>query len=267
MTDNVDLSIIIPAYMEGARLGDSLERLAAWLGEHDYGLVEIIIIEQTTPEGQRDETATEAAAKAGLFRELRLINIGPRRGKGHAVRVGMFEARGRYRLFMDADLATPLQHLDDVKALMDRGGSVGIAVRNLFVIHKGLMRKLMSTAANLMAQVLVVPGVKDTQCGFKVFEARAAEEIFGRMTMLQWSFDMEIIAIARKLHYKIEYFKTDDWHDPKEEGAGLVGDSMLKVALKGFWDPFKIRLNIWSGRYRVANYKPEVTNYKPETVA
>ena len=254
MSADVDLSVIIPAYMEGDRIGASLETLAAWLGGHDYGRVEIIIIEQTTPAGQTDTTAQVAATKADLFTDLRLINIGPRRGKGYAVRAGIFECRGRYRLFMDADLATPLVHLEDVKAFMDRGGQVGIAVRDLFAIHKGLARKLMSSAANLMAQVLVVPGVKDTQCGFKVFEAGAAEAIFGRMTMTQWSFDMEIIAIARRLHYKIDYFDVKDWRDPKGEGEGLVGDSMIKVALKGFWDPFVIRLNIWTGRYKKANY-------------
>jgi dolichyl-phosphate beta-glucosyltransferase len=167
----------------------------------------------------------------------------------------MLEARGRYRLFMDADLATPLRHLDDVKALMDTGGKVGIAVRNLSKIHKGFIRKIISTATNIMVQLLLLPGVKDTQCGFKVFEEGAAKAVFGRMTLLLWSFDIEILAIANQLKYQIEYFPADDWHDPKEAGEGLVGDSATKVALKSFFDPFKIRWNIWTNGYRNVNYE------------
>src|ERR1035437_7500147 len=143
---------------------------------------------------------------------------------------------------MDADLATPLRHLDDVHAFIAAGGQIGIAVRNLFRIHKGIMRKVMSKSVNIAAQVLVVPGIKDTQCGFKVFEASAAEEIFGRMTLLQWSFDLEVLAIARQLHYKIDFFECPDWKDPKAAGQGLVGDSQIKIVLNGVLDPFRMRL-------------------------
>ncbi|HVQ44803.1 MAG TPA: glycosyltransferase [Candidatus Saccharimonadia bacterium] len=246
----IDLSIIIPAYMEAARIADALVDLATFLKSRDYGKVEVIVVTADSPDG----TAKIAAAQARLFKHFRLVQAGPRVGKGRDVRLGIFEARGRYRLFMDADLATPLHHLDDVKAFMDRGGVVGIAVRNLLVIHKQFTRKFVSKAANIAAQVLVVPGIKDTQCGFKVFEAEAAEKIFSRMTMLQWSFDMEILAIARQLHYPIEYFDTPDWKDPKTAGTSLVGDSIIKVALSGFLDPFKIRAGIWAGRYRQAHY-------------
>lgn len=258
MTDKpIDLSIIIPAYMEAANIADSLQRLSAWLRDHDYGEVEVMVVTADSPDG----TAKIAEGQAKLFKHFRVVHAGPRVGKGRDVRLGMYEARGRYKLFMDADLATPLGHLDDVKAFMDRGGQVGIAVRDLFRIHKGLMRKLMSKSANLAAQMLVVPGIKDTQCGFKVFEAGVAEDVFSRMTMLSWSFDMEILAIARLRHYKINPIETPDWKDPKAEGQGLVGDSMIKVVLAGFMDPFKIRLNIWSGRYRQPSYTHKQQNY------
>jgi dolichyl-phosphate beta-glucosyltransferase len=246
----IDLSIILPAYMEAALIADALAELAEFLKTKDYGEVEVLVVVPNSPDG----TAKIAAGQAHLFKHFRVIDAGPRVGKGRDVRIGMFEARGRYRLFMDADLATPLHHLDEVKAFMDKDGKVGIAVRNLLVIHKGLARKVMSKSANLAAQLLVVPGIKDTQCGFKVFEAEAAEDIFSRMTMLQWSFDMEVLAIARQLGYPVTYIETPDWKDPKAEGAGLVGDSLIKVALSGFLDPFKIRLGIWSGRYSNPSY-------------
>lgn len=250
MSQTVDLSIIIPAYMEAGIIADSLQRLANYLDAHNLGEVEVLLVVADSPDG----TAKIAQSQASRFKHFRVVHAGPRVGKGRDVRLGMFEAKGRYRLFMDADLATPLAHLADVKTLMDKGAKVGIAVRNLFRIHKGLARKIMSKSANIAAQVLVVPGVKDTQCGFKLFEGKVAEELFGRMTMLQWSFDMEILAIARQLHYPIDVIETPDWKDPKAEGQGLVGDSQIKVVLNGFLDPFKMRLGIWTGRYKRPTY-------------
>lgn len=246
----IDLSIIIPAYMEAKLIADALATLAHHLDTHDYGNVEVLVVVADSPDG----TSKVAESQAKLFKHFRVIHAGPRVGKGRDVRLGIYEAKGRYKLFMDADLATPLSHLDDVKALMDRGAKVGIAVRDLLIIHKGLLRKVMSQSANIAAQILVVPGIKDTQCGFKVFEATAATEIFSRMTMLQWSFDMEILAIARQLHYHIDFIESPDWKDPKAAGSGLVGDSQIKVVLNGFLDPFKMRLGIWLGRYKKPHY-------------
>jgi dolichyl-phosphate beta-glucosyltransferase len=147
---------------------------------------------------------------------------------------------------MDADLATPLHHLEDVRKAIHNNADISIAVRDLLKIHDGFGRKLMSKGANLAAQILVVPGIKDTQCGFKVFSAEATEAVFSRQTMLKWSFDMELLGIARYLKFDIETFEAPDWHDPK--------DSIYRIVLNGLLDPFKIRWNIWSGRYRKPNY-------------
>ena len=247
----VDLSIIIPAYMEAGRIAGVLAELAAFLATRDYGTVEVLVVTADSP----DHTAEIAAAQAHLFKNFRVIPAGPRVGKGRDVRMGIFEATGRYRVFMDADLATPLRHLDEVKAFIDRHGQIAIAVRDLLTIHKQFLRKIMSKATNLAAQLLVVPGIKDTQCGFKVFEASVAEELFGRMTMLQWSFDMEILAIARQLGYTVEFIETPDWFDPKASATGLSGDSIIKIALKGALDPFVMRYNIITGRYRQVSYE------------
>ncbi|HEX3082058.1 MAG TPA: glycosyltransferase [Candidatus Saccharimonadia bacterium] len=246
-----DLSIIIPAYNEAARIVATLKTLAGFLDSRSYGIVEVVIVVADSPDG----TAQLATAQKHLFKHFKLVEPGIRVGKGRDVRAGMFEASGRYKLFMDADLATPLTHLDDVHAFMRQDGQVAIAVRDLFVVHKSLVRKLMSKAANLAAQILATPGIKDTQCGFKVFEAGVADALFSRMTMLQWSFDMELLAIARQLGYKIQTIEVPDWSDPKEHDDGLAGDSIIKVALTGFLDPFSIRMGIWTGRYRHAHYR------------
>jgi len=236
--------------MEAPRIGDALAKLASFLNDHDYGSVEVLVVTADSPDG----TASIAESQSGLFKSFRVVHAGPRVGKGRDVRIGMYEARGRYKMFIDADLATPLIHLEDVKAFIEHGGQVGIAVRNLLAIHKGIGRKVMSKSANIGAQLLVVPGIKDTQCGFKVFEAKAGETIFSRMTMLQWSFDMEVLAIARRLGYSIDFIEVSDWKDPKAKGTCLAGDSLIKIALNGFLDPLKIRLNIWAGRYNQPSY-------------
>ncbi|MDB5178291.1 MAG: hypothetical protein JWN01_234 [Patescibacteria group bacterium] len=250
-TAPIDLSIIIPAYMEAAGIADDLEKLAAFLKTRDYGAVEVVVVVPDSPDG----TAKIAESRAKLFQHFRLVHAGPRVGKGRDVRLGMYESRGHYKIFMDADLATPLEHLDDVKRLViDKNAHIGIATRDLWKIHKGLIRKLISSTSNVAAQILVAPGIKDTQCGFKVFRADTAEVIFGRMTMLSWSFDAEIILIARLLHYKIVSIEAPDWKDPKAAGMGLVGDNPIKAALSGFLDLWIIRWNAIIGKYKKPNY-------------
>ncbi len=251
----IDLSIIIPAYKEGPVLGENLRELAAFLKTRDYGAVEIVVMMQS------DDTSGDiesARASSNLFNHFRLINLGKRAGKGGAVRAGMFAAHGRYRLFMDADLATPIVHLDDVYRLMQQNAEAGIAVRDLFKIHKGILRKLMSKASNIAAQILLLPGIKDSQCGFKVFRADVAEAVFGRQTMLSWSFDMEVLALCKYLGYQVQTFEAPDWKDPKP--VGLVGDSMFKVILTGFMDPFKIRWRLLTGGYKQKTYEPKPTH-------
>ncbi len=248
MNQSVDLSIIIPSKNESDRIADSLSKLAAFLdANRKFDNVEVIVI---TPAS--DPTAAVAKSKTKLFNNLRVIEFSTSPGKGGSVRLAMLEARGRYRLFMDADLATPLKHLNDVYDLMQRHGDVGIAVRDLWRIHEGLLRKTITKVANLVVQILLVPGIKDTQCGFKVFSARAAEAIFPRQRLTKWSFDVEVLKIARLLGYKIEYIEAPDWKDPKK--VGLAGESPLKIAIQEFKDPFVILFNVISGKYKHKTY-------------
>jgi dolichyl-phosphate beta-glucosyltransferase len=255
---NIDLSIVVPAYMEARNIADDLEKLAKFLKTRDYGLVEVLVVVADSPDG----TASIAASKSSLFANFRVVHAGPRAGKGRDVRLGIFEAKGKYRVFMDADLATPLHHLDDFKSrVIDTGAPVGIAVRNLVSTHKGWGRKLITTGGNALIQLLLLPGLKDTQCGFKIFEAHAAEEIFSRMTILGWGFDLEVLAIARKLHYSIVTVEAPDWSDPKASDSGLAGDSAFGAAAQVLKDLVRVRVGLWIGRYKTPNYshKPMYT--------
>lgn len=241
-----DLSIVIPAYQEAPVIESSLTTLADYLQEHRLGQVEVIVVVADSPDG----TAELAEACADKFENFKVLRPGARVGKGRDVRLGMLEAAGRYRLFMDADLATPLHHLEDVKLLMARDTELMIAVRNLWTIHKGLKRKLITKGGNWLAQFILLPGIKDTQCGFKLMREDVCRQVFDRMTILGWGFDLEILVIAKNLGYHIATVEAPDWRDPKALSGGLVGDSPMGAAWQVLRDLITVRLNLWRGRYR-----------------
>ena len=246
------LSIIIPAYQEAARIQGSMEELAAYLDKQHDTDTEVLIVVADSPDG----TADLVKAKAGLFKRFRLIAAGPKVGKGYQVRMGMLEAAGEYKLFMDADLATPLHYIEQVRALAVGGAEVIIAMRDLTSSHTGL-RKLVSSFGNRLVQAVLLPGISDTQCGFKAFSADAADALFRRQTIMGWGFDMEILAIARLLKYPITTIPVPDWHDQPE---GTIEDDITSAALVTLGELGMILLRKWTGRYRHPTF-----TYEPPT--
>ncbi|HEY4160486.1 MAG TPA: glycosyltransferase [Candidatus Saccharimonadales bacterium] len=257
---DIDLSIIVPAYKEAKRIGATLHALAMHLADHDYGRVEVIVVAADSS----DNTAEIANDKAYLFKRFTLVQPGPKVGKGRDVAVGMLHAVGRYRVFMDADLATPLRHLVSVKEFMENSGEVGVGVRNVGHYHNTLTRNLLSRITSLVAQLLITHQVPDTQCGFKVFEATVAVKLFGSLRTLGWNFDMEILALARKHGHQITCFKIPDWFDPKSTEEGLAGESRLRAVVHGAFEPFKIRAQILIGGYASPNPAYSVLSLSPE---
>jgi dolichyl-phosphate beta-glucosyltransferase len=240
------LSIIIPAYQEAGRIERSLDELAAFLDSSKDSDTEVLVVVADSPDG----TAQLAQGKASLFRRFRLIPAGPKIGKGYQVRLGMIEARGAYKLFMDADLATPLHHVTEVRKLAGQQAKVIIATRDLTSSHTGL-RKLVSSFGNWLVRAVLLPGINDTQCGFKAFSAAAADELFRRQTIMGWGFDMEILTIARILNYQIVTIPVRDWHDHPE---GTIGDNITSAALVTLGELAIILGRKWTGRYRHPNF-------------
>jgi len=232
----IDLSIVVPAYNEGRRIGVSLATLADHLKAHDLGAVEVLVV---VARGH-DHTADLARAAANEFDTLRVLDAGAPAGKGRDVQLGMRAAEGRYRLFMDADLATPLHHLESVAKLMRQDADVIIGVRDLRQSHRGL-RRIISNFGNRLVRRLLDVDVRDTQCGFKAFRAPVADDLFGRQTILGWGFDIEILALAVRRGYRIETLPIDDWQD-------IAGGTFTNVAVKGalstFRDLLKVRRSI-----------------------
>lgn len=240
------LSIVIPAYQEAGRIEDTLESLANYLKKHNKIAVEVVVVVADSPDG----TAQLAAAKADRFKNFRLIASGPKVGKGRDVRTGMLAAKGEYRLFMDADLATPLHYIEDVLDGMRQDAEVMIAVRDLNSSHTGL-RKLVSSMGNWLVQLLLLPGIHDTQCGFKAFSAEATEELFRRQTILGWGFDMEILGVARMLKYDIHQIPTPDWSD---QPNGTFEGQVSSAALETLGELLSIVWKRWTGYYRHKRY-------------
>jgi dolichyl-phosphate beta-glucosyltransferase len=234
MSSAIDLSIIIPAYNEARRIGVSLATLSDHLQAHahDLGAVEVVVV---VARGD-DRTAELARAQANSFDTYDVLDAGEPAGKGRDVRLGMRAACGRYRLFMDADLATPLHHLETVAKLMREDADVIIGVRDLEQSHRGL-RKVISNFGNHLVRRLLRLDIHDTQCGFKAFRGPVADDLFGRQTILGWGFDIEILALASQRGYRISTIEIDDWQD-------VAGGTFTNVAVTGALSTFRDLLRV-----------------------
>ncbi|HET7310696.1 MAG TPA: glycosyltransferase [Mycobacteriales bacterium] len=238
MPSRPDLSVVVPAYAEAALIVPSLRAIA----DHVAGRpIEVIVV---VAEGG-DDTLELARQCAPWFEQYRVIDAGPRRGKGRDVRLGMLAARGRYRMFMDTDLATPLHHLDELSAFMAADAAVVIGVRNLWHTHRELHRRLVTSGGNLLVRMLLLPGLRDTQCGFKMFRAEVCETLFRNASIDGWGFDLEVLAAARRRGYLIETLRIDDWSDPKATALGLGGDDVGAAARQVLRDLVRLRFDAW----------------------
>lgn len=237
------LSVVIPAYNEAARLPRTLRATFAYL--ENRGLPYEVL---TVDDGSRDDTTAVAEAVAaeiplhhGTFRALRYET---NRGKGHAVRYGVLRAEGSRILFMDADLATPIEELTKLEAVLDSGAQVAIGSRPLkesqLVKRQPLLREICGRAFNMVVQLLSAPGIYDTQCGFKLFERDAAREIFSRCTLDGFSFDVESLFLARKLGYSIAEVPVR-WEHQEGAAAFATGGAYLRHGLRMLRDLVRIR--------------------------
>ncbi len=235
------LSIVIPAYNESTRLPQSLERIRAFLARWG-GSCEVIVVD----DGSSDDTADRA--RAALPGIAVLQNEG-NRGKGYSVRRGMVAARGAHRLMTDADLSTPIEELERLLAVQREGFDVVIGSRALpdsnIEVHQPWYRENMGRVFNLAVRVLAVPGLHDTQCGFKLWSARAADDVFRAARLDGFSFDVESLFLARKRGYRIAE-RPVTWRNDAATRVGMLGGFLA------FPDLLRIRLNHWLGRYRPA---------------
>ncbi len=228
------LSIIVPAYNEEERLLPTLERLFEYYEAAGYPYDVAII-----SDGSKDGTNAIAEAFATTHPTFRLVGYSPNRGKGYAVRIGVLAAAGDYILFCDADLATPQEETEKLLPSM-MSFDIAIGSRPLreskLEKHQPFMREMLGRAANLVIQLLGIKGIKDTQCGFKMFKREVGHDIFSRCKLNGFSFDFEALMIARDLDYTIDEVPIRWAH---QEGSKVVFWRDYPRALR---DLIKLRL-------------------------
>jgi dolichyl-phosphate beta-glucosyltransferase len=233
------LSVVIPAFNEAARLPATLVRIQEHLDKSRLSH-EILVVD----DGSRDDTA--ARASEALQGSVRVLRNASNRGKGFSVRRGMLEATGARRLMSDADLSTPIEELDGLMRRMDEGFDVVIASRALpganVVVHQGPFRENVGRLFNVMVQALLLPGLSDTQCGFKLWSAQAADESFGHARLDGFSFDVEVLYLARRRGRRIAEVPVT-WRNDAASRVTLMRGSLA------FLDLLRIRIHGLFGRY------------------
>jgi glycosyltransferase involved in cell wall biosynthesis len=256
------LSIIIPVYNEARRLQDTLVRISDYLAEQPWS-AELIVVD----DGSTDETCavvrnfiTQSTAPAPQSAtpkpQVRLIE-NDHRGKGYTVRAGMLAARGRYILFSDADLATPIAETARLLACLDQGYDIAIGSREgaeARRYNEPRLRRWMGRLFNALVRLLIVGGVKDTQCGFKAFRREAAHDIFGRLKIYGkeasivhgasvTAFDVEVLYLAVRMGYGICEVPIE-WYYREQSKVSPLRDSMRMAR-----DVLRLRWNAWRGIY------------------
>jgi dolichyl-phosphate beta-glucosyltransferase len=237
------LSVVIPAYNEEYRLPRTLEQIFSFLQEQSYAS-EVLVIEN----GSGDRTYEVAKEFAERYENLHVLRE-ERRGKGNAVKRGMLEARGKYRFLCDADLSMPIvqitrflpPQLDTDIAIGSREAPGAVRYNEPEFRHFG------GRLINLAIRLLILPGLQDTQCGFKCFRAEVADKIFSCQSIPGWSFDIEVLFIARKYDYQIVEVPID-WYFDAATKLRAVND-----ALRMLRDIFLIHWNNLRGKYDPQN--------------
>jgi dolichyl-phosphate beta-glucosyltransferase len=234
------LSIVIPAHNEEHRLPGTLEQIDDFLQTQPY-LAEVVVVEN----GSCDRTYEITCEYARKMPNLRVFQE-TARGKGLAVRKGMLEARGEYRFISDADLSMPIAEVN--RFLPPNIPEIDVAIGSREApgavrYNEPVYRHMVGRAFNSMVRLLALPGLDDTQCGFKCFRAAVADDIFRHQTLTGMSFDVEVLYIARLHHYKIEEIPIP-WYFNADSRVRLLHDS-LHMGL----DLLAIRRNAARGLY------------------
>jgi glycosyltransferase involved in cell wall biosynthesis len=240
-----ELSIIIPAYNEAARLPRALGRIRDYLrtpGAGGPAGAEILVVD----DGSTDSTAQVVADWQAQLPALRLVSNGRNRGKGFSVRHGMLEARGRVALFTDADLSAPIEEAERLqRALAAADVAVGSRAldRSLIEIHESRVRELAGVVFNKLVQLFTGVRFHDTQCGFKAFAMPASRILFEQQRIEGFGFDPEILFLARRHGLRAVEVPVRWAHDPATKVH------MLRDSLRMFLDLVHIRWNWLAGRY------------------
>ncbi len=241
LPDEPFLTIVIPAWNEEPRLPGTLEQVTAFLDQQPYA-AEVLVVEN----GSTDRTTEIAEEFAARFAYIRVLHSP--QGKGAAVKMGMMAGRGAYLYVCDTDLAVPIEEV--AKFLPPQISEYDVAIASREApgarrYNEPFYRHLMGRVYNIIAQLIVVPGIKDTQCGFKCFNRRAARAIFSVQVMSGWGFDVEVLFIARRWGHRIVEVPVN-WYYGRGSRISPVRDSLRMLG-----ELWQVRRNGSRGLYDV----------------
>jgi len=238
------LTIVMPAYNEEDRIVTTLDQTIAYLGEQTY-FSEVLVVS----DGSTDRTGdvVQSYSPPGSV-ALKFLEYRPNRGKGYAVRYGMMRAQGAIVMFMDADYSVPIQELEKAIPLLEEGFDIAIASRALpgSVInqHQNLPREISAKIYTLIQTLYLGITYRDTQCGFKVFTRRAAQDLFQRQKLLSVIFDPEILWLAKHRGFQVAEFPIIWTH---------IGDSRIQ------YDNIRKSLFVFQELFRIRVLHPEIS--------
>lgn len=245
------MSVVIPAYNEERRIGKTLAGIRKYLDTRDYQY-EVIV----SDDGSKDTTVPIVKIIQEGWPQLRLITAHENQGKGAAVKRAMLNARGKFMLFTDADNATPIEEIEKLWPYADTFpivfGSRHCRGAHIY-IQQATHRKWLSRASNLLIRFVAVPGIWDTQCGFKMFERSAGKNIFANVRLNRFGFDIEAFVIARQLGYHFKEVGINWYNDP---------DTRVRTsreAVRTLIDLFRIKSNMLKGKYDRVGYIQDFT--------
>ena len=234
------LSIVIPAHNEEKRLPRTLEQVFAFLEKQDFS-AEVVVVEN----GSADRTFEIAQSFAEKHPQMRVLQ-NDERGKGLAVRRGMLEARGQYRFICDADLSMPIEEIVKFVPPALSGFDVATGSREApgaVRYNEPAYSHCGGRGINLIIRLLILPGLQDTQCGFKCFSAEASQRLFKLQTLPGWSFDIELLYLARRAKMRIREIPIH-WYFGEDSKVSAVKDALNMIR-----DIFRIHGNARRGIY------------------
>lgn len=260
------LSVIIPAYNEEKNIEKTVRSIFHYLKAKNIDHEILVVSDGSTDRTNDIVRSLKGETRApehiipyvlsarpntndfnALVPTLELVEYKSNKGKGFAVKLGMLQAKGNLRLFTDADNSTPVDHLDKFIPYIGEGysvviGSIAVPGHKVAVGSEPMWRKIFGKLGNLFIQIMAVPGIHDTQRGFKLFTTEAAGKIFPKLTINRWGFDVEVLALARKFRFKIKEVPVD-WKNALESRVGL------KAYFQVLMETMRIRWNLWTGKY------------------
>lgn len=257
------VSVIIPAYKEGERIGTTLLDIGKYFKQKDLRYEILVVVD-----GSPDNTAEVARNYALQMDYIRVIDNPENHGKGFVVRQGLLEAKGKYRLFMDADGSTAVTHLETFLPAIEEGNDVVIGSRKIegahIQVHQPRYREVMGNMGNWAIRIVLgLWAFPDTQAGFKVLTAEAAEQIAKRMVVDRFGFDYELIILAHKLGFRVKQLPIRWLNEEGSTVGGLFGpNGFVQVLI----DLFKTKWRLVTGAYRIGEYvKQEVKKAEVES--